>query len=346
MAKKLTKKIFEIALTDTHLNEKNIESNVGVFKQAIDFAKKNNITQIQHFGDVFDSRKAQPLVVLNAFSEILEEFRINEIKLCVIAGNHDKVWYASAHNFIEPFNTHPWLDLTWLSSRRQQDGIIVDCIPFFADEEYSQELKGRKEAGKGVRVLYTHIGITGAVMNNGVAVETSLSLKDFSHYDAVYIGHYHDAQSLNSKVHYVGASLQHNFGESEYKGLTVIYDDLSFETIPLDFPRYIKKEIDVAELDLKEIKAFKEEHKNDKVRIVLTGKKEELKSFNGQQLIDLGVHVKKKEPVIQEEELKSRVEPFTSATLAESFKAFCKERKLDHKEGIKYFNQINFKSHV
>lgn len=340
--------LIAVILTDTHLKESNIETNKSIFKQAVQVLKKHESDLkkwfIYHGGDIFDSRKAQPLDVLKeGFLDILDYLFDEGVTLVAIPGNHDKTSYASANSFLDVYATHPSLILERYGACVHLDKeCTLSMIPFFADEEYYQVLKDFQVEEGRKNFLLTHIGVDGAIMNNGLAVETNLSSNLFDRFDKVLIGHYHDEQEMNDKIHYIGSSIQHNFGEDDNKGVTLLYSDGKIERIPLDFPRYITREIDVKKLSMSDIKEMRENNENDSVRIILTGKEQDVKSFNKQQLLDLGVKVELKQTPIDIEELQTRVEPFTSKTLSESFKAFCKEKELNHKVGLKYFNKIDF----
>lgn len=333
------KKIAGILLTDTHLKESNIDINIKVFEQAIKFCLENKLNKIWHLGDIFNSRKAQPLDVLDAFEQILDLLHKAGIEMITIPGNHDKTSYDSDKSFLNPFRHHPALKLvTTQETFFITDDIAVDMIPYFSDHIYKEwlEVSEKKRVAANKRILFTHIGVNGAVMNNGVAVDGIL--KDlFAIYEKVYIGHYHDKQIFD-KINYIGGSIQHNFGEDPEKGLTILYDDLTFETKTLIYPKYHKIETDVSTLSLKDIESIRKEveESGDMIRIVLVGSEAEIKGFNKQSLLAAGVAVATKAEEINREEIDERVEPFTQGTLIEEFEKFTVKNNLDLETGKKY----------
>jgi exonuclease SbcD len=337
-----------LILTDTHLKEDNIEINKSIFRQAIEIAKSLGLNQIEHGGDIFNSRKAQSQLALTSFCEILDELKEAGIMLNSCVGNHDKTDYNNADSFLDPFSDHPAFNLHRVShSRSLTDKILLSYLSFFSDEVYVEECNALSKAIKKsnfANILLTHIGISGSVMNNGTVIESeSITPTLFKDFDLTLVGHFHDAQVLaNGKIKYIGASLQHNFGELTGKGVTVLYDDLSTEIIPLKYPQYIKYEISPKEItksDIEDLKKEKQES-DDNIRIVLIGSDSELKSFNKQILIDAGVSVQHKADEIQKEELEERVEPFTTQSLKDEFDFFCEKNKLNLQQGMKYFNKI------
>lgn len=54
----------------------------------------------------------------------------------------------------------------------------------------------------------------------------------FLPFDKVFVGHYHNRTVIpQTRIEYIGASRQHNFGEDEEKGYTVLYTDGTHEFV-------------------------------------------------------------------------------------------------------------------
>lgn len=345
-----------VILTDTHLDQSNIEVNKSIYQQAIDFLIDNGLSTLIHMGDIFDSRKSQSQKVLIAFDQILQNLQSNGIRMIAIPGNHDKTDYDSAESFLSPFSGKSNFVLikrgkivnkSFISNNNEDLQMWIGFLPYFSNDIYLSELENiKKEMHENeiekLDILITHIDIDGAVMNNGQKIESSIKTKHFNFVNNVYIGHYHDKMSW-SNIHFLGASMQHNFGESSEKGMYILYDNGSVEFISLDFPKYIKYEVDIKSLSSKDIKDLEEEKNNGKdyIRVVLVGEEQDVKSFNIQRLKQIGVDVKLKVPEIEEKELQKIVKPFTLQTLNQQFAKFCKEKKIDHKKGMQYFNKLN-----
>ena len=331
-------------LTDTHLSENNIEVIKSIFRQAIHLAKEYGFKKIFHLGDIFHSRKGQPQEVLSVFDDILDEFESNGIVLVVISGNHDRADYTSWKSFLKSYKKHPGIDLILHPKHyKLNDDIILHMLPFFEDEVYLKELsKMQSELPFGKKtILGTHIGIAGATMNNGTPVSSTIVPAYFKQYTVVLVGHYHDAQEFEN-IRYIGASTQHNFGESENKGALLLYDDLSMEILPLEFPKYLTFQVDVNEITLKDVSDIKEEKSNSGnfIRTIVTGKGKDIKSFaHRKALIDAGIKVETREDKIDKEELDGRIEPFDDKSLKQEFEIFCEKNELNILFGNKYFNK-------
>lgn len=343
-----------VILKDTHLQEFNIETNISLFDQAIEFCKDNEIKTILHLGDIFHSRKSQPQIILTVFEQILDKIASAELQMIAIVGNHDKTDYDSKDSFLAPFKHHPALSLieeTGYERLQTSDGknINLAFASYFSEEIYVSKVKELntyveawlRDIGEQQCIMCTHIGVNGAVMNNGMKIESSVKTSLFKQYKEVFIGHYHDGHSW-SNIRYLGASLQHNFGERDGKGMDVLFSDYSTELVPLEYPRYIKYEVDVNSLTQKDLDDLRNEkqNSNDFLRVVLVGDEKDVKSYNIQALKQVGVDVQMKTPDIEISELQTRIEPFTTTTLLEQFETFCQENELDHAKGLEYFNKI------
>ena len=334
-----------VILTDLHLSEDNINTVKSIITQAIEFCVDNQIKTIFNGGDILHSRKSQSQLMLTTLEGFLDEIHSAGLQMISIVGNHDRTDYDSEKSFISPFKHHPALTLVETARLMVVEGVNIALASFFSDEIYKQHLdqivKAANEAPQEEWMLVTHIGVSGARMNNGVAIESEIKVKMFERFKTVKVGHYHDKQSF-ANIEYIGASLQHNFGEGATKGLQVLFSDFSTELIELDFPKYLKYEVDVSTLTQKDLDDLKQEKESgcDFIRVVLVGEEREVKAYNIQALKQVGVDVQMKIPDIELKELKTRIEPFTAQSLLEQFQLFCTENKLDQVQGMSYFNKI------
>jgi len=341
------KKPIGALITDTHMSDSNIELQKSIYREAIQFCVDNELRFIFHGGDIFESRKSQLQVTLIAFEEILDEIQAAGLQMISIIGNHDKTDYDSKNSFISSYKHHPALRLIEEYDMEAFEGCAIAFLSFFNDEIYNEKLKLLNERiNKELDpvcpiMLITHIGVKGARMNNGTVIEGDVKVKAFERFTTVKIGHYHDKQEF-ANIHYIGSAIQHNYGETSNKGLHILFNDFSTEMIELEFPKYIKYEVDVNTLtqkDLDDLKAEKE-NSNDYLRIILVGEEREVKAYNVQALKAVGVDVKIKVPDIEIRELQTRVEPFSPKTLISQFEQFCEQNELNLEQGNLYFSQI------
>jgi len=189
------KKNYAIWLTDLHLELNSIEIVKDIMAQAFMACAVADVEMIILGGDIFDSRKGQPMEVLNAWLEILDLARAKEIRIYCIPGNHDKTDYSKDESFLDVYNTHPNFELydTEKGFHSPIEGnLSIHFLPYYNDEVYFSILKKMKVKKDGTNILFTHIGIDGAMANGNFAIESDLKAKAFNKFDHVYVGHYHN----------------------------------------------------------------------------------------------------------------------------------------------------------
>lgn len=341
---KVNKQPLKVILTDTHLSEANAAINASIFQQAIDYTKSIGLCEIDHLGDIFESRKGQSQTVLDAFTQVLDNLAAHDICLNLIPGNHDKQNYASQVSYLTPYREHPALNLWETPALTGIRGGAIEFyyLPFFSDDKYIETFPINYKKDRGtILVGLTHIGMDGAVMNNGSKVASRINSELFDKFDKVLIGHYHDASSYSDKIKYIGASFQHNHGETPNKGLTVLYDDLSIETVKLQFPQYITYEVNASEIKIHDLDALEKERETtqDFIRITLTGEEKDIKTFDANRLKAIGFDVQKKQDAISAEVIEQRTVAHSVLTISQTFEQFCSEKKLDYFQGATYLNK-------
>lgn len=72
-----------IVFTDLHITLQNEKEVLDIIQQIINICNERHIRQAICTGDVFESRKSQPLLCLKTFEKILTMF--NEYKINLIA---------------------------------------------------------------------------------------------------------------------------------------------------------------------------------------------------------------------------------------------------------------------
>jgi len=332
-----------VVITDTHLNDKNIDLVGDIFRQTFEFCVQNDIRYIFHAGDWFTSRTGQSIACLIATKDILE--RMNRdfgIEMWAIAGNHDKADQSLAESFLSIFEGIKGFRLVSLAGGVPlSKDLHVQMIPYFTKDFYEEQLadmigfvfEDPNFPNKAKQILITHSAINGVKNNDGTEVTEGLSQNAYSYFDKVFVGHYHNKSKIGKNIYYIGSAYQANFGEDDSKGITVLYENGDHEQIVLDFPRFVKIPVNVNELDaefIKEIKQFKETEKGLNLRIVLTGSEQEINSFNKNRLLDLGVSVDKKPDDVElldpEEEVP--LVTYNKENLLEAFMEFCETKKI------------------
>lgn len=345
-----------LTLTDTHLHEGNIELVTGIWQQAIAKCQELNITKILFGGDFFTSRKGQSLAVLNAAKSIFDDIAEAGLELIAISGNHDKVDLESKDSFLDIFsNTHNF-DLVRdykFFSLAPNTGIVLHCIPYFKENtKYSEYLEQaikvviQGKNSKKKNILLTHIAVNGVRNNDGSAIENNLTGTQFSHFDEVWVGHYHNQSFIEPNIRYIGSAYQSNYGEDADKGFTILNDDGSSYFIQSKFKQYIKLKLDIT--DEKAIKAAEKQYKNsdDNVRFIFEGEEAELKNVNKEKFASLGIDVTFNKDSAVPIDNNGLIEKATSVSfdrqgIDSAFVTFCEMKHIeDNSIGVKYLKQI------
>jgi DNA repair exonuclease SbcCD nuclease subunit len=241
----VSKKAKYIFFTDVHITDQTANVCEDIFDQILNISKELGVKDLICGGDVFTSRKGQPLKPLTTFYNFVKQCEENSLHLNIIPGNHDKTNYKIVNSFLDVFKLSNNVTVF------DQDGPLNDDIymaPFFDADDY---IKRISKVNTKFKLLITHIGVKGAKSNSGVEIESKIGQDLFNNFDTVLIGHYHDIQILSDKIIYTGSCYQGNFGEDERKGCWVIYDDYSLDFIQLQSPKYTTIKVDSKDIDAK-----------------------------------------------------------------------------------------------
>ncbi len=236
-------------LADTHVDYKPqleyiqnenalLEERLKGLKQAIAYAKNNNIHLIIHAGDVFNT----PIPKLNYVYELEKVFASAEhdgINFIIISGNHDQSKIKNSFNSLNLFKVIKNVSVFTEDSIIENDGIEFLLIPAKYNwskikDTFSDSLQNLLSKSKiNRRILITHIPISSAKETATFDVETASEgtidadvIPDIFLY--VALGHYHSMQQIgNRRMYYSGSTSQLSFNEEFEKKyfLDVTIDD-------------------------------------------------------------------------------------------------------------------------
>lgn len=344
------KKPVALISNDWHIQPDNVDSIKNLVQQKINLALENNISHLFVIGDIFQSRQKQPLSVLKCFEDILDLCQVNGLTLNAIPGNHDKTDYSSEYSFLDPFAHHPAFNLfTSYENFTLYDKVTLHLIPFFENDIWIKEFERAKLniASDYINVLLSHIAVQGSVNNDGSEVSSPITWKMFKDFDFIYLGHYHNYQEVGGSVYHLPSIQQNNFGEDEFKGFTLVFDDGSFEVKVANFKRYETITIDLNKLNKKEFNKIIEQNapnEHHSIRLKIKGSEDDIKSLNLENIKSLGFSIKAEQvdiiKSIEGAKLGEVVE-FTDSSILEEFDKFCSGEGYDDKEvGLNYLKTI------
>ena len=311
-----------------------------------------DVKEIAIGGDLFFSRAAQTLDVLLAVHDALLTAAEHGIHVTIAEGNHDKVNQENERGYCHVFDQHSNVLVCdeFVSLPLGDDcRFVLHMMGYFPEDgSFCTRLDDLKEEAldpKRLNFLYIHEGINGALAQPN---DKELPAKIFEEFDKVFVGHYHNRTIIDkTRIEYIGSSRQHNFGEDEEKGYTVIYTDGSHEFIKNQAnTRY--RVIDVAAEraalhlmdELREIDA----DGRYKVKVRVHAPQAAMKSVDKAALLDAGAT--KVELIADDEEMlevaaSSLFEKFDSHRIRETYEEFCREKQIDDVAiGLEYLSKI------
>jgi DNA repair protein SbcD/Mre11 len=338
------KKALAVIATDLHLKQDNISLIKDLIEQQCKLAEKLGVKYIFLLGDIFDSRISQRLDVLLAFKEILDIIEYYNLQITIIPGNHDKTDYSSDNSFLDPFVGHKSLLL--LDSIREErfGNFYVTTVPYYTEDKLLEIFSGLRPRNDR-HFIFTHIGLTGSVNNDGTKVTNKLTASLFKDFYKVFSGHYHDEQQVGKNFFHLPSICQNNFGENEDKGFTVLYDDGSHELVKSIFPKYIKVKVDLDKTTKSELDKIVADNlpliEQNFVRLEFFGDEAKIKSLDKDKYVSLGFNVKNKMKEIEEEDIEftEEISIHTDDSIIEEFKVFCQEKELNYEQGVLYLHK-------
>lgn len=332
-----------LLINDIHISKDTISEFELNWNEMLSVCARNHIYDIIVGGDMFTSRSSQTLAVLLAVKRALDRAVRNGLYVTIAEGNHDKVDLKS----VEGYN-HLWIgqkdidivdDFRLISWNSCDFAILV--ISYFPEssefikhfEKACENLEGFK---KDEVILYLHEGIHGAL--GSFEIEGELPQDIFAGFKVVLCGHYHNRIRIKgTNIEYIGSSRQHNFGEDEEKGYTIIFDDGSFEFVKNQVnTRYKVIEVDADEISSLSLEGADRRYKH-KLKVKCDEKQSKL--FDKQEMLDKGfdkVEVVSENPA-SVESIKADIQTkYDHAGIRKEYRLYCDERSIDSKLGIKY----------
>ena len=338
------RKPIAIISTDWHLNENNAVQLLNIADEEVALAKKLGVEYVVWLGDVFDSRTSQRQELLNCLDAIIDTHTSEGLRIHCIPGNHDKTNYRDNESFLTPYRYHPGFHLYECETGVMLNNVAAYFVPFYQQNVWIEHFKKIRGLAHGdASVLFSHTAIEGSINNDGSVVESSIKASMFKDFDRVFLGHYHNAQQPARNVFHLPSVAQNNFGEDEEKGFTILYDDLTFETVKSDFKPYRSITLDAGTVTRDDIKSVVEDAKSENfyMRVVLTGTQEQVKGVDRKMLQAAGVNVKVKYDDVEVTETQEQavVKELSGTDIKDKFIKFCEANSYDVEEGLLLLNE-------
>ena len=346
------KEALALLINDIHVDRDNIAEFNKNWDEALTVCQREGITDIVVGGDVFISRASQTLATLLAVRHALDRAVLNGIYVTIAEGNHDLVNQEDIEGYnhlwkglegIEVIDSHKYLywsgcDFALLvMSYFPEKGSFLDRLERAVSNTIID--LGPEVDSEAKIVLYVHEGIHGAL--GDYEIDGELPQEPFKEFKAVLCGHYHNRTKIKgTNIRYIGSSRQHNFGEDEEKGYTILYSDGSTSFVKNEVnTRYITCEVDASDIDNLENYFSDHDLSNYKTKVKVRCNEKQAKTFDKQKLIDLGFN---KVEMIAESKVSKDIasvgidEKYDKQGIKKEYLSFCEEQDIDSELGIKY----------
>jgi len=213
--------------------------------------QEHNVDTILHLGDIFDRRKFVNFVTLKTSKDFFfDVLRKRGILMYAIVGNHD-VYYTTTNEVnsvslllaeydnIKVYEKDP-VELEFGSTR------ILMC-PWLVKENNEEVMSILKSSS--AHILCGHFGMKGFEMMKGIVSDHGIDHKDFTHFEAVYSGHYHHPSQYGN-VRYLGAQYEMNWSDYGSRRGFYLLDTETRELTFIENPYKIHHKLDYDDTDL------------------------------------------------------------------------------------------------
>lgn len=348
----MNKKTVALLLNDIHVSKDNIAEFHKNWDEALDICQSNSIEYMIIGGDMWMSRSAQTLNTLLAVREaILKATKQYNLYVIIANGNHDLVDQEAILGYNHIFSDYEGVEVigeyTEVELSNTASLYVMSYFP--ENGSFTERLNSlQKDYAIDIQkknVLYIHEGIRGGLATPS---DDELPANIFNGFDSVLVGHYHNRKQIHgTNIEYIGSSRQHNFGEDEEKGYTILYSDGSTKFIKNEVNlRYKVIEVDVANMDddfmnmLAEIKT----DSRYKVKVRVKCDSAQSSAINKQKLAEAGAN--KIELVTEQTEVmctdhQSITQKFDKSGIKEEYTNFCAQKSIDNQLGLHYLEKLN-----
>lgn len=190
------------------------------YSDLLEIYKKFGCEGVVDLGDTTDDRSSIPLPTLKVLSDCTNLLPDGEnYKL---TGNHEQFLRDTTinnaclfeHKFTVVENRIVW----------DMDGWYGFFASYPADhKDLAHWLMKESGRVKGKKILFGHFQVVGATLGSATAL-SGVPVEALAAFDMVLLGHVHQPQSLNERVHYVGSPFQQNWGETGQQKRVAILD--------------------------------------------------------------------------------------------------------------------------
>lgn len=215
---------------------------------------EQKVDRIFCLGDVFHERSKMDIDALSEASRFFDNLSLIGAPIHILVGNHDLPRYVP-RNQIDASRNPSTIDMLDLAVLREEnkffvhktmkrttlDGFKCFIVPWLDDlSDLQSEFKRLDPTLKKETIFMGHLTVNGAALTVrpdgepqqrceyfGSMLKECVSPTDLSDFSISFLGHFHSPQMLSSNAMYIGAPMQHNFGDahSKERGVAIFCPD-------------------------------------------------------------------------------------------------------------------------
>lgn len=341
-----------LLINDIHVGKDNISEFHKNWNEALEIASKMKIEDIVIGGDLWQARSGQNLDTLLAVRSAIKKTQEAGIYLTIAEGNHDLVDQEALLGYSHIFDGYDKVNVIgeydvigfaadvdlYVMSYFPENGTFTERLARIVEEN-------KIKTSKTYNILYVHQGIRGGL---GQATEDELPTSIFQDFDAVLVGHYHDRKLIpGTNIEYIGSSRQHNFGEDEEKGYTILFSDGSTEFIKNEVnTRYKVIEVDYNHVDADFLDMISQLSEDPRYKLKVKVKCDQADAANvsKEKMLEAGavkVEVVKEAIEVAKTNSQDLEQKFDKLGIKHEYENFCSDKAISPKMGMKYLDLIS-----
>lgn len=264
-----------LTIGDPHFRIDNLDDITVYISRIESLVKSEKPNFVVILGDLLHCHERVHTTVLNKAYSFINRLRAHTT-VYILVGNHDYInnsqFLTSNHwmNALKEWNNVNVVDKGMVLCT--QFGKFIFC-PYVFPGKFVEALNIIDPDWKSARSIFCHQEFYGCKMGSIESVDGD---KWSLNYPFVISGHIHDKQRLQDNIFYTGSSIQHAFGESHEKTITLCHfaNSIVFESVDLNLPR--KK---ILYMDIQQIQSYTPPDTSNHLRVTLSGTVEEFKVF-------------------------------------------------------------------
>lgn len=199
-----------------------LQDQVTCFDWILRTGQRHQCKRLIVLGDIFDSRTAIPVPVIDQACRCFTRAKETFDECIVLVGNHDSALRHPAVNSLQA--------MRGLAAVVETPTVLgeLSFVPWIEDEDDFRKSVKRVASVKTARYLFSHVMVEGAVP---ASVGRSIADLMPKRWRRIFLGDVHEPVTLKHGIQYVGAPMQHHYGDAGGRRGVWVLDTLSSKAV-------------------------------------------------------------------------------------------------------------------